>query len=157
MVFIWGYIIVIIIKTMPSLIKFNCFTKDLAEKKHNLSTDQLTVALTNVQPSASFSQISEITEIDYTGLSSRNLVTVSANQVDGTYKLIENSLTISATGVTSPIFRYVVIYNSTVSGGPLLGYFDIGYGVVIYNNGGSYPSSGFTIGLSLIDGFIIIQ
>jgi hypothetical protein len=142
---------------MPSLIKFNCFTKDLAEKKHNLSTDQLTVALTNVQPSTSYSQISEITEINYTGLSSRNLVTVSSAQVEGTYKLVENSLTISATGVNSPIFRYVVVYNSTVSGGPLLGYFDIGYGVVIYNNGGFFPSSGFTIGLSLIDGFIIIQ
>jgi hypothetical protein len=142
---------------MPTFIKFNCFTKDLVEKKHNLSTDQLTVALTNVRPSGSFTQLSEITEIDYTGLSSRNLVTVSSAQVDGTYKLIERNLTISAVGVNSPTFRYVVVYNSTASGNPLIGYYDIGYGVIIYDSQGFYYSAGFTISLNEIDGFITIQ
>lgn len=156
MVFIWGYIIVIIIKTMPSLIKFNCFTKDLAEKKHNLSTDQLTVALTNVQPSASFSQISEITEIDYTGLGSRNLVTRSSGETNGVYKLVVDSLVIVANNVSSPAFRYVVIYNSTASGGPLIGYYDLGYGYIIHDNFGFYPGGGFQLAFNSIDGIITI-
>jgi hypothetical protein len=141
---------------MPSLTKFNCFTKDLAEKKHNLSTDQLTVALTNVQPSASYSQISEITEIDYTGLGSRNLVTVSSTQTDGVYKLIVNNLVIVANSVNSPVFRYVIIYNSTASGGPLIGYYDLGYGYAIYDNFGFTPGAGFLLAFNAIDGIITI-
>jgi hypothetical protein len=112
--------------------KFDIFTENVAEKVHNLGTDTLTVALTNVAPVATNTVIANITQISYTGLSSRNLTVSSSSQTSGTYKLVINDLNIAATG-TIPTFRYVVIYNSTAAGGPLIAWFDAGSSINMVN------------------------
>ncbi len=63
---------------MATYNKFNSFVEALAEKVHNLGSDQLVVALTNSAPSASNTQLSDITQITYTNLSSRNITTSSS-------------------------------------------------------------------------------
>ena len=115
-----------------SLNKFNCFVEDLAEKVHNLGSDQITVALTDSAPSASNTVLANITQISYTNLSARNITTTSSAQTSGTYKLVLQDLTMTATGTVAQ-FRYVVLYNSTTGSGNLIGWYDYGSEVNLVN------------------------
>lgn len=110
---------------MATFTKFNPFVEALAEKKHNLGSDQLVVALTNVAPSASNAVLTDITQISYTNLSSRNITTTSSTQTSGTYKLVLNDLVLTASGAVAT-FRYVVLYNDTATNDDLIGYYDYG-------------------------------
>ena len=109
---------------MPLLTKFNCFSKDLAEKKHNLAADTLTLAFTSVPPSLSNTVIADITQINYANfVSSRNL-TITTTLVNGIYTVTAANLNISVTA-NSPFFTHLVVYNSTTPTGPLIGYYDL--------------------------------
>lgn len=132
---------------MASFSKFQPFVAALANGTHNLGSNQLTVALTNSTPSAANSVLADITQISYTNCSSRNITTTSSTQSGGTYKLILVDLTLTASGTVGP-FQYVVIYNSTASGGPLIGYYD--YGSSITMNSGDT----FAIDFSATNGLI---
>lgn len=110
---------------MATFTKFNPFVEALAEKVHNLGSDQLAVALTNTAPSSSNSVLADITQISYTNLSSRNITTTSSTQTSGTYKLALQDLVLTASGSVGP-FRYVVIYNDTAASDNLVAYYDYG-------------------------------
>lgn len=107
---------------------FNSFTEAEAEKKHNLGSDTLTIALTNSAPSASNSVLADITQISYTNLSSRTLTTTSSAQTSGDYKLIIADKSLTASGGSVATFRYVVIYNDTATNDELIGWYDTGAG-----------------------------
>lgn len=110
---------------MATFSKFNSFVEAIAEKKHNLGSDTLTVALTNSAPTASNSVLTDITQISYTNLSTRVITTTSSTQTSGTYKLVLTDLVLTASGAVGP-FRYVVIYNDTATNDELIGYYDYG-------------------------------
>jgi hypothetical protein len=110
---------------MATFNKFDAFVEAIAEKVHNLGSDQITVALTNTAPSAANSVLTDITQISYTNLSSRNITTTSSTQTSGTYKLVLTDIVLTASGAVGP-FRYVVLYNSTTASGNLIGYYDYG-------------------------------
>lgn len=107
---------------------FNSFTEAEAEKKHNLGSDTLTIALTNSAPSVSNSVLADITQISYTNLSSRTLTTTSSAQTSGDYKLIIADKSLTASGGSVATFRYVVIYNDTATNDELIGWYDTGAG-----------------------------
>ena len=118
---------------MASFVKFYSFVEALAEKTHNLGSDQLKIALTNSAPSQSNTILANITEIAYTniqngGTTGRNVTTSSSSQTSGTYKLVCADLVLTATG-TVPTFRYVVLYNDTATNDELIGYWDYGAAV----------------------------
>lgn len=117
---------------MATFNKFNSFTEALAEKVHNLGSDTLTVALTNIAPVATNTQLSNITQISYTNLSSRVLTVSSSAQTSGTYKLVINDLVLTASGAVGP-FRYVVIYNDTATNDELIAWFDYGSSISLAN------------------------
>ena len=94
---------------MATFVKFQPFVEAVAEKKHNLGSDQLKVALTNSAPSAANSVLADITEITYTYLSTRNITTSTSAQTTGTYKLVLTDLTLISTGGDTGPFRYAVI------------------------------------------------
>lgn len=117
---------------MATFNKFNSFVEALAEKVHNLGSDQLVVALTNTAPNATDTQLSAITQISYINLSSRNITTGSSAQSSGTYKLVLTDLVLTASGAVGP-FRYVVIYNDTATNDELIGYYDYGSSISLAN------------------------
>lgn len=116
---------------MASLNKFNSFVEALAEKVHNLGSDQLKIALTNTAPTATNTQLSNITEITYTYCSSRNITTSASAQSSGTYKLTLADLTLTASGGSVGPFRYIVIYNDTATNDELIGYYDYGSSITL--------------------------
>ena len=117
---------------MASFNKFNSFVEALAEKVHNLGSDTLTVALCNTAPTASNTQLSDLTQISYTNLSSRTLSSVTSSQTGGTYTLDAADLVLTASG-TVATFRYVVLYNDTATNDELIGYYDYGSAVDLQN------------------------
>jgi hypothetical protein len=120
--------------------KFNSFVEAVAEKKHNLATDQLKVALTNTAPVAANSVYADLTAplatTNLSGATPFNITTTSSSQTAGTYSLVLVDLTLTATGSVGP-FRYIVIYNDTATNDELIGYYDIGSNITLAN-GESY-------------------
>lgn len=118
---------------MATFNKFNSFVEALAEKAHNLGSDQLVVGLTTNAnaPSASLDLLlADITEIAYTNLSSRNITTATSAQSSGTYKLVLTDLVLTASGAVAT-FRWVFIYNDTGTNDPLICFFDYGSDVTL--------------------------
>jgi hypothetical protein len=118
---------------MAAFNKFNAFVENLAEKVHNLGSDQLKIALTNSAPSAANTVIADITEVTYTNLSTRNVTTSSSSQTSGTYKLVLTDLTLTSSGGSTGPFRYVVLFNDTPTSpaDPLIGWYDYGSSITL--------------------------
>jgi hypothetical protein len=117
---------------MAALTKFQAFPQAVAEKKHNLSTDALKIALTNTAPvAAAGAVLANITEIAYTYCSSRALVTTGGSQTAGTYKLNVADLTLTASGGAVGPFRYVVLYNDSATNDDLIGFYDYGAAITL--------------------------
>lgn len=117
---------------MASYQKFNSFVEAVAEKAHNLGSDQLVVALTNSAPAAANTQLSDITEISYTNLSSRNITTSTSAQTSGTYKLVLADLVLTASGSVGP-FRYCAVFNDTSTNDLLIAWYDYGSAITLAN------------------------
>lgn len=115
---------------MAAYQKFNSFSEALAEKVHNLGADTLVVALTNVAPVAGNTQLSNITQISYTNLSSRTLTVSASAQSGGTYGLQIADKVLTASGTVGP-FRYVVIYNDTATNDELIAFADHGTSITL--------------------------
>jgi hypothetical protein len=114
--------------------KFQPFAAAMANGTHNLSTAQLVILLTPSAnpPAAANALAADLTQISYTNLSTRNVVTTSSTQTSGLYKLICQDLLLTASGAVAT-FRYVVLANSTASGSPLIAWWDYGADVTLAN------------------------
>lgn len=114
---------------MATYNKFNSFTEALAEKVHNLGSDQLKVALTNTAPVATNTVYANLTSplatTNLSGATPFNLTTSSSAQTSGTYKLVIADLVLTATGAVGP-FRYAAVYNDTATNDELIAWFDYG-------------------------------
>ena len=125
---------------MVSPTKINGFTENLAEGVNNLGSDQLVIALSNIDPttdgvqaSTAAAVLATVTEAAYTFLSSRNLTTSISAQTSGTYDLILNDLVLTSTGGSTGPFRYVYVYNDTPTSpaNPLINVYDNGSSVTL--------------------------
>lgn len=118
---------------MAAFNKFQSFVEAVAEKVHNLGSDQLKIALTAAAnaPVNTNTQLSNLTEISYTNLSTRNVTTTSSAQAAGTYKLTLTDLVLTASGGAVATFRYVVLYNDTATNKELIGWYDYGSDVTL--------------------------
>jgi hypothetical protein len=116
---------------MATFNKFNAWAETMVEGA-NLGSDQFAIALTNTAPVATNSVIADITQISYTNLSSRNVTTTSSSQTSGTYTLVLQDLVMTASGSVGP-FRYVVLFDDTLAGDPLVGWWDYGSSITMAN------------------------
>lgn len=118
---------------MPAFNKFHCFVEDLSEGKHNLGSDNLKLALTNSAPANTNTIFANISDLaaggGYTAGGKAVTVATSA-QSSGLYKLIVNDVVFTATTGFGP-FRYIVLYNSSAAGQPLIGWYDAGSPITI--------------------------
>lgn len=114
--------------------KVNVFVEDLAEKVHDLGSDQLKIALTNTDPTSALTNYAGITSPisgdNLIGETPFNITTTSSSQTDGTYKLVCADLTLTATGGVGP-FRYVVLYNDSAASDQAIGYYDYGSSITL--------------------------
>lgn len=140
---------------MATYNKFNITVKDLAEKKHDLSSDNLKIMLTNTAPVATNAVLGDLTEISagngYTAGGTQATLSSSA-QSSGLYTLKLNNVVFTATGAIGP-FRYAVLYNSTQSSPvkPLIGWWDYGSAVTLANG------DTFTVSFDATNGVLTIQ
>jgi len=104
-------------------------------------SDQFVVALSNTAPGAESTPptgdgdgiLGNITEVAYTYCSTRNITTTSSGQTGGTYSLILQDLTLTASGGAVGPFRYVYIDDDTVATpvDPLVCYYDYGSSITL--------------------------
>ena len=140
---------------MATFVKINDFV-DYAVEAMNLGSDSLVIALSNTAPGSESSNptadgngvLGNVTQISYSNLSSRSLTRTSSSQSGGVYKLVLADLTLTASGGSVAAFRYVYIYNDTVTSpaDPLVGYYDYGSSLTL-NDGDTFtidfsPSNG---------------
>ena len=142
---------------MASFNKVNDFVVN-AVHDMDLQSDQIVVALSNTAPSSETLDpstdgngvLANVTEISYTNCSSRNVTTTSSSQTSGTYKLVLSDLQLTASGGTVGPFRYIYLYNDTVTSpaDPIIGYYDYASSLTL-NDGDS-----FTIDFSATNGVL---
>lgn len=136
---------------MAAYNKFNAWVDYLAEGV-NAATDTFKVAFTATAnaPTASNAVLTDLTTVVTTNLNTTTLVTASSSQTSGTYALKFNNLTMTATGGSVGPFQYVVIYDDTVAGKPLVCWFDYGSALTLNLNDTftlTFDSAGlFTVG-----------
>jgi hypothetical protein len=131
---------------MASFNKVNDFVVN-AVHDMDLASDQIVVALSNTAPSSETSDpsadgngiLGNVTEISYTNCSSRNVTTTSSSQTSGTYKLVLADLTLTASGGSVGPFRYIYLYDDTVTSpaDPIIGYYDYASSLTL-NDGDSF-------------------
>lgn len=134
---------------MATVTLFQSFAEAAAEGKHNLASNTLKVALTNVAPSASSdTQFSDITEIaagnGYTAGGVTATVDASALS-GGVYTLTLSGVTWTASGGDIAANRYAVLYNDTATNDELVAFADFGASAVIAN-GNTETANGTWIG-----------
>lgn len=117
---------------MAAFNKFNAFPLDLGRGVHDLHADVLKVYLTNTAPNAAShavkADLAEITaQNGYPagGTDSQNTYTTSG----GVGTLAGVDVDFLAAGGSFGPFRYAVLYNDTVVGDPLIGWWDYGSAV----------------------------
>jgi len=142
---------------------FNKVNDFVLNAVHNmdLESDQVVVALSNTAPASETPNPAtdgngvraNVTEVTYTNLSSRNVTTSSSTQTSGTYKLVLSDITLTSSGGSTGPFRYVYIYNDTVTSpaDPLIGYYDYGSSLTL-NDGDS-----LTVDFSAANGVLQIS
>jgi len=115
---------------MATFTKINSFVENLAEKQIDLGGAELTIALTNTAHEAAWDELADLTEISYTNLSARVITVSASSQTAGTYKLVCDDLTLTASGAAGP-FRYVYIYDDGSTGDKLVCYYDYGSSITL--------------------------
>lgn len=107
--------------------KIPAFVADLANGLHDLGGDDLKVALTNTAPISTDDTLSDIAQIGSAGGYAPADVTVTSSaQSGGTYSLVVEAITWTATGADFEPFRYLVLYNDTEASKPLIAWVDYG-------------------------------
>lgn len=138
--------------TLPT--KFNSFSTDLTNGKHDFSTHSFKIMLTNTAPVVTNTAKANITEIaagnGYTAGGAATTITKS--NASGVETLIASTVVFTATGGALATFRYAVLYNDTqtVPAKPLICWWDYGSSIA--------PAIGqtFTVSMDAVNGFATV-
>lgn len=120
---------------MASYNKFQVFTKDLIEGKHNFASDTFKVMLTNTAPINTNSIKADLTEISagngYTAGGTATTITSSTSS--GVAKTTGTDVVFTAAGGSIGPLRYAVLYNDTQTSPakPLVAWWDYGSSITM--------------------------
>ena len=121
---------------MAAFQKFNDFVEQIGLAVHNLNTDLVKIALSNVAPVATNTIFANITEIaagnGYTAGGDDTQNTWSENPA-GTGEMVTVDVVFTAAGGSIGPFQFVVLYNDTPVSpvDPLIGFWDHGTAVTL--------------------------
>jgi hypothetical protein len=120
---------------MASYNKFQVFTKDLVEGKHNFASNTFKIMLTNTAPSATNAVKADITEISagsgYTA--GGTTTTITSSTTSGVAKVTGTDVVFTAAGGSIGPLRYAVLYNDTQTSPakPLVAWWDYGSSITL--------------------------
>ncbi|MGY4159030.1 hypothetical protein ACVINW_004872 [Bradyrhizobium sp. USDA 4461] len=142
---------------MAAFNKFNCFVQDVANALHDMKTGTAQVYkvyLTNAPPAASntvYNVPADLAAGNGYLAGGTSIGTIAGSQTSGTFRFFgaTNPAWTAAGGSIGP-FQYAVLYNSTSSTKPLIGWWDYGTGLVLTNG------NTFTVALDQINGVLTI-
>lgn len=131
---------------MPTMIRFEQFTTQLNEKKHNLTSDTLKFILTNTAPSAAWATKASVTGELSTGngytAGGLTMSGKTATTSSGVYTLTCTDPAWTASGGSIGPFQYCILYNDTATNDELICYMNFGYAITVASG------TTFTIDLS---------
>lgn len=140
--------------------KFNQFTKDLIDGKHNFSSNTFKVFLTNTQPLSNMTVKTDMTEVSNltTGVANGYTlggptVTVSATTAGGVAKVTGANAVVTAAataGIQVGPFQFAVLYNDTATGDPVISWWDYGTAITLA------PSEVLTVVFDATNGIITV-
>lgn len=126
---------------MATFTKINDWVENWSEAGVNLSSNAITVALSNTAPGSETTPptgdgagiLGNVTQIAYTNLSSRVPTISSSSQTSGTYSLVLTDLVLTSSGGTTGALRYVYHYDDTIASpvDPLIQYYDYGSSITL--------------------------
>lgn len=120
---------------MASYNKFQVFTKDLIEGKHNFASNTFKVMLTNTAPVNTNSIKADLTEISagngYTA--GGTVTTITSSTSSGVAKTVGTDVVFTAAGGSIGPLRYAVLYNDTQTSPakPLVAWWDYGSSITM--------------------------
>lgn len=122
---------------MADFTKFQSAAGAIARGVHDLDGDTLKIALSNTAPNpATATVLANITQIATAGGYASGGLTVQNTEVTvaaGVATLDGDNVVFTATGEMGPA-RYAILYNDTAADKPLLGFWDRGVSVTLYEN-----------------------
>ena len=140
--------------------KFNQFTKDLIDGKHNFSSNTFKVFLTNTQPLSNMTVKTDMTEVSNLTTGVANVytlggptVTVSATTAGGVAKVTGANAVVTAAataGIQVGPFQFAVLYNDTATGDPVVSWWDYGTAITLA------PSEVLTVVFDATNGIITV-
>ena len=138
---------------MAAFNKINQFVADVANKVHNLGSDDLRIYLSNSPATAGSTVYNTPADLSTSGGYTAGGATcgiTSSTQTSGLYKLILTGPTWTATTGFGP-FEYAILYNNTAASKQLIGWWDYGSSLTVA------ASATFSITLDASNGTLEIQ
>jgi hypothetical protein len=131
---------------------FDCFSRDLLAGVHDLPADGIKLALTNTAPDVTDEVLADITQISAgAGYSAGGTAvgSLALAQTGALSKITGATVTFAASGGPIGPYRYVVAYNATVAGGPLIKFWDVGTTTIADGSSREerFPSGGEVLGV----------
>lgn len=140
--------------------KFNQFTKDLVDGKHNFSSHTFKVFLTNSAPATNYTVKADMTEVASTTGGVANgytaggaTVTMTASTSGGVAKVSGGNAVITAAstaGIVIGPFQWAVLYNDTASSNPVIAWWDYGTAITLA------PSEVLTVVFDATNGILTV-
>jgi hypothetical protein len=108
--------------------KFQDFSEQLVRGEHDFDADVFKVVLTNSLPLATYTQLSQISQLSTGGgyTSGGETTTISIAEVSGTTTVSGTQLQWTGSGSGFGPFQYAVLYNETTANDLLIAWFDYG-------------------------------
>jgi len=142
---------------MAAFNKVNIFVQDLASGKHQMQTGTAhvyKVYLTNTAPVATntvYNTPADLSTANGYTAGGASVGTITGSQTSGTFKFIGGTdPSWTASGGSIGPFEYAVLYNSTASGTPLIGWWDYGTAITLTNG------NTFTVDIDQVNGILTI-